>query len=380
MDAFYASIEQRDRPKFKGKPVVVGADPKNGHGRGVVSAASYEARKYGIHSAQPISQAYRSCPNAIFLPVRGRHYSKVSKRIISIFREYTPLVEPISLDEAFLDMTGTERLKGSVTEVAHIIKKRIKKEEQLTASVGIGPNKLIAKIASDYQKPDGFVQVKPENIQTFLDPLDVNKLWGIGRQMQNRLRDMGIRTIKDLRSLSESTLKDHFGKMGIQLSKRAHGIDNSRVISIRDVKSISNEMTFAQDSEDSTEHLNVLLHLSEKVGHRLRKKGLEGRTVILKVRLADFTTAIRHMTLSRSTALSETIYRTTVNLFQSGDYSLQPIRLLGVGVTQLSNTEGKQISLFDDENQKRQRVAQAMDILKEKYGHKIIGRGLRIKR
>lgn len=375
MDAFYASVEQRDNPEFKGKPVIVGAAPRMGRGRGVVSAASYEARKYGIHSAQPISRAYRLCPNGIFLPVRGKRYVQVSRCIMAIFREYTPVVGTISLDEAFLDMTGTERLFGKVEAIGREIKNRIWESQNLTASVGIGPNKLIAKIASDLDKPDGFIVVKPESVCDFLSPLPVRKLWGIGKQTGEVLNRMGIHTVCHLAKIPRKILNDNFGRMGDLLWNYARGIDESPVISDHEVKSVSNERTFSQDVTDEARLHQTLLALSEKVGFRLRNQELMGRTVTLKVRLADFTTFVRHATLPRPFFMSETIYREVFQLFRNLDTLGQPIRLLGVGVTQLSTAGEGQIDMFAEEDANRIKVSNAVDRLKHKYGDRIIRRG-----
>lgn len=375
MDAFYASVEQRDDPALRGKPVIVGADPKTGRGRGVVSAASYEARQFGVHSAQPISKAYRLCPQGIFLPVRGRRYAEVSRRIMDIFRAYTPLVETISLDEAFLDMTGTEKLLGPAKEVGRRIKGQIREQESLTASVGIGPNKLVAKIASDLEKPDGFVVVRSEDVQAFLAPLPVGKLWGIGKKTEERLADLGIRTVGELAVLSQETLERMFGRMGLVLWERAHGIDGSPVVPLHEAKSISNERTFEEDVGDPSVLQNTLLRLSEKVGYRLRKAGLVGRTVVLKVRLSDFTTFVRHATFSGPTFLGETIYAEALSLFENVNLRRQAVRLLGVGMTQLSSATAMQTDLFGEGDEKRKRVSQAVDRLKQKYGEGVIGRG-----
>ncbi len=374
MDAFYASVEQRDNPEFSGKPVIVGAAPRMGRGRGVVSAASYEARKYGIHSAQPISRAYKLCPHGIFLPVRGRRYVHVSHQIMAIFREYTPLVQAISLDEAFLDMTGTERLFGSVEKVGREIIKRILEQERLTASVGIGPNKLIAKIASDLEKPNGFVLVSPKEVKSFLAPLPVRKLWGIGKKTEEKLANLGIRTIGQIAAMPKKTLQDIAGKMGLSLWKHANDMEDGQVISSREAKSISNETTFMEDVQDLTKLMETLLYLSEKVGYRMRKHEWVGRTVVLKVRFEDFSTLIRHSTLPKPIFMSEAIYSEIYNLFEHLSIH-QPIRLLGVGMTQLSNAAEQQIDLFEDRDEKRKQVTKAVDHLKKKYGERIIHRG-----
>lgn len=374
MDAFYASVEQRDNPEFRGKPVVVGAAPRMGRGRGVVSAASYEARRFGIHSAQPISHAYRLCPHAIFLPVRGKKYVKVSREIMTIFHKFTPLVEAVSLDEAFLDVTGTERLFGPVEKVGREIKARIWEQEQLTASVGIGPNKQVAKIASDLEKPDGFVIVRPDEVREFLIPLPVGKIWGIGKKTEEKLYNLGIRTIGDLGALPKQTLHDIAGKMGLSLWKHARGIDESPVISSRETKSVSNEVTFQKDVSERSVLLETLLSLSEKVGYRLRKQEWVGRTVVLKVRLEDFSTLVRHTTLPKPIFMSEAVYSEIYTLFENLDIH-QPVRLLGVGMTKLSSAREQQIDLFEEEDAKRKKVTQTMDQLKERFGEKVIGRG-----
>ena len=374
MDAFYAAVEQRDNPEFRGKPVIVGAAPRMGRGRGVVSAASYEARKYGIHSAQPISRAYKLCPNGIFLPVRGKRYVSVSKKIMAIFHEYTLLVQAISLDEAFLDLTGTERLFGPAEEVGKNIKKRIQEQEQLTASVGIGPNKLIAKIASDLEKPDGFVVVQHGKEREFLAPLPVGKLWGIGKKMEEKLAALGIKTIRELAAFPKQTLLDTAGKIGSDLWEYAQGIDKSPVIPDSKAKSVSNEITFPKDVSDPSRILETLLRLSEKVGYRLRNHEWIGKTVTLKVRFEDFSTIVRHKTLPKPIYMSEAIYTEVYHLYENLEVH-QPIRLLGVGVTQLSSAGEQQMALFDEEDEKRKKVTQAVDVLKKKYGMDIIGRG-----
>jgi len=376
MDAFFASIEQRDNPELRGQPVIVGADPREGRGRGVVSAASYEARKFGIRSAMPISQAYRLCPRGCFVSVHGYKYAEVSRNIMNIFRDYTPLIEPISLDEAFLDVTGTSRLKGEPESIGGEIKSRIKSQERLTASVGIAPNKLIAKIASDLEKPDGFVVVKPENVKEFLSPLPIRCLWGIGKKTEMTMKKYGIKTIGDFASLTKEDVYSVFGNNGIDLWRHAQGLDARKVNSYTEAKSVSNEKTFLKDQTDPEVISVTLLRLSEKVGYRLRKNRYYGRTIFLKVRLSDFTTLIRHSTFSAPINLSETIFREVKLLYEKLDIIGQPIRLLGVGVSQLQADAEHQLSLFDIENKRRKKAAEAVDVLKKKFGDNIIGRGL----
>jgi DNA polymerase IV len=375
MDAFFTSVEQRDFPDYRGKPVIVGADPKGGKGRGVVAAASYEARRYGIHSAQPISQAYRRCPSAVFLRGRYERYAEVSESIMGVFREFTPLVEPVSLDEAFLDATGTERLFGSPERIGPAIKMRIREKERLTASVGIGPNKMVAKIASDLRKPDGLVIVSREKARDFLAPLPVSRLWGVGKKTEVFLLGLGIRTIGDLARYPEDALSGAFGKSGSLFRDYARGMDDDPVVPEQEAKSISNETTFETDQDDSDVIQKTILSLSEKVGYRLRREGLCARTVFMKVRIRDFSTQVKRSTLKEPFNLSEVVYRQAGALFRSCDLKGQKIRLLGVGVTQLSGAGENQADLFRTElEDKRQKAAQALDKLKAKFGNGVIGK------
>ncbi len=373
MDAFYASVEQHDFPEYRGKPVIVGADPKGGQGRGVVAAASYEAREFGIHSAQPISQAYKCCPRGIFVRGRMRRYAEISDQIMSIFSEFSPIVEPISLDEAFLDVTGTERLWGDSSSIGRAIKQKIRDQERLTASVGIGPNKLIAKIASEYGKPDGFVHVFPQNIQSFLDPLPVGRLWGVGKKSQQLLEGMGIETVADVCRLSEQTLRQRFGLMGEVLWRHAHGQDNSPVLAEREAKSVSNEHTFEVDTDNIPQIRHTLQALSERVGYRLRKQALSGRTVTLKIRFEGFETFIRHITQSSPLYQGHEIFDSAIILLEEFDLSTRKVRLLGVGVTQLISGTSKQAELFQDKSEKESRMTQALDALRDRFGHFVIG-------
>lgn len=376
MDAFYASIEQRDNPEFLGKPVIVGAAPKGGRGRGVVSAASYEARRFGIHSAMPISRAFRLCPNGIFLPVRGTRYVSVSRNIMAIFHEYTPLIEPISLDEAFLDLTGTDRLLGDAESVALAIQRKIWDEEQLTASVGVAPNKLLAKMASEVNKPNGHYFVHKDMIKDFLDPLPIKDLWGVGKQTQKALQHFGIHTIGDIANQSKTVLKEHFGKSGEMMWDHARGIDERPVIAGREVKSISNEHTFRRDTIDEWEIRETLLFLSEKVAHRLRKQDLVAKTITFKVRYEDFSTKIHHTTLNKPTRLGKRIFCEVIHHLEMILGSNRAIRLLGVGATQLIESIEEQITLFDEDDNKLNRVSDAMDKIVHKYGTGSIQRGM----
>jgi len=375
MDAFYAAVEQRDYPEFQGKPVVIGADPKHGRGRGVVSTASYEAREYGIHSAQPISKAWKRCPCAIFLPVRMSRYLSISRQIMNILAEFSPHLEKISLDEAFLNMTGLGRLLGPPEKVAVQIKQRIYQETGLTASVGVGTNKLIAKMASDFKKPDGLTIVQADKATDFLHPLPVRKLWGIGKQTEKKLKKYGIQCIGDLAELELDFLMREFGKWGRCLYYYARGVDDSPVISHHDAKSISNETTFKQDEKDREVFRETLLRLSDKVGFRLREKGLMARTVSLKVRFADFSTIIRNSTLPKPIYLSEAIYQEIFHLFETVDTAERFIRLLGVGVAQLVSAKALQGDLFVDYS-KADRITKAVDTLKTRYGQAVIHRGM----
>ena len=375
MDAFYASVEQRDHPEYRGKPVIVGADPENGRGRGVVSAASYEARKFGVHSALPISKAWQRCPDGIFLSVRGKQYAQVSRRIMAIFRKYTPCVEPISLDEAFLDFTGLDRLWGDVEKTGRALKSEILAKEDLTASVGIGPNKLIAKIASDLEKPDGFVAVKKDDVLAFLNPLPVRKLWGVGKKMEERLKQLDIHTIGQLAKYPERSLQDHFGKMGQVLSAYARGEDDSPVVAIREIKSISNETTFQKDVSDTELIRETILKLAEKVGYRLRRKDMCGKTLFLKIRFSDFSTYVRHASLRESTSLSQVIFQECVSLYHSLEVEARPVRLVGVGVTHLTSDAACQTDLFQRPTEKQKKLNRAVDDLKNRYGESIIQKG-----
>ncbi|EHQ89297.1 DNA polymerase IV [Desulfosporosinus youngiae] len=370
MDAFYASVEQRDDPSLLGKPVVVGGSLNS---RGVVSTASYEARKYGIRSAMPIAEAARRCPSAIFLPVNSRKYQEVSRQIQAVFLTYTPMVEPLSLDEAFLDVTGSTSLFGSAQTIALTIKQRIRQELNLTASVGLACNKFLAKLASDLKKPDGFVVVQPHRIQEFLDPLPVERLWGVGEKTAERLHIHKVKTIRDLRRLDLKFLTELFGALGTQLFQLAQGIDDRPVESDRAVKSIGRETTFATDILDYEVLETTLLKLALDVGRRTRKESLKGKTVTLKVRYADFRTLTRSHTLARATDLDDVIYREACSLLRELAIK-QPLRLIGVTLSNLTDQEQHQLSLFEEPELEREKLTKVFDLVKEKYGEKSITR------
>ncbi len=367
MDAFYASVEERDRPELVGKPVIVGGSPEK---RGVVSAANYVARRYGVHSAMPSATARRLCPNGVYLPPRISYYAEISKQIRGVFERFTPLVEPLSLDEAFLDVTGSEPLFGSASEIGQKIKKAVREEVGLVVSVGVAPNKFLAKIASDFKKPDGFFVVEPEHVQEFLDPLPVERLWGVGKQSSKVFEKLGIRTIGQLRQWPVETLKSRFGSQGEHLWQLAHGVDDSAVVPEREAKSISHETTFERDIDDLEVLRAWLIELTEQVAWRLRRHGLKGRTVHLKVRFADFSLITRSQTLPSTTDITDELWQTAdAMLCIRLPSSHLPIRLIGMGVSGFDTTGLTQGLLFDqDERKKQTDLDAATDQIREKFG------------
>jgi len=373
LDAFYASIEERDRPELVGKPVIVGGTPE---GRGVVAAANYVARQYGVHSAMPAITARRLCPQAVCLPVRMAYYTQVSRQIQEIFRRYTSLVEPLSLDEGFLDVTGSEHLFGSAAEIGRKIKQDIRQELHLVASVGVAPVKFVAKIASDLEKPDGFVVVEPDRLQEFLDPLPVGRLWGVGRVSGEVFRKLGIRTIGELRRLPVDLLMDHFGQSGEHLWRLAQGLDERQVVPDHQAKSISNETTFAEDIADPEILRTWLLELTDQVARRLRQYGLRGRTVQLKIRFADFKTITRSETLPEPTNSTDEIWQAAARILNTRlPAGHLPVRLLGVGVHGFDPSSQSQGLLFDHEEQQKQKQLDAVvDQIKDRFGGEAVRR------
>jgi DNA polymerase-4 len=376
MDAFYASIEERERPELAGQPVVVGGTPE---GRGVVAAANYEARKFGIHSAMPAARAKRLCPHAAFLPSRIRHYAEVAEQIREIFHRYTPLVEPLSLDEAFLDATGSESLFGPAVEIGHQIKCEIREQLKLVASVGIAPNKFLAKIASDLDKPDGFVVLEKDRVQAFLDPLPVGRLWGVGQATDKTFQRLGVRTIGDVRRSSLQLLQQHFGESGRHLWRLARGIDDRPVTPDRKAKSISHETTFAADIDDGEVLKSWLVDLCEQVGWRLRRHRLRGRTVQLKMRFADFRTITRAKTLHDPTNQTQEICEALFELFEKGRPANRlPVRLVGVGVSGFENATQHQRRLFDeDATAAGTKLDRVTDEIRDRFGAEAVGRASR---
>jgi DNA polymerase IV len=374
MDAFYASVEERDRPELVGKPVIVGGTPE---GRGVVAAANYEVRKFGVHSAMPAATAKRLCPHAVFLRPRMDYYAEIAAQIREIFHRFTPLVEPLSLDEASLDVTGTEGLFGPAEELGQRIKRVIKDELRLTASVGVATNKFLAKIASDLDKPDGFVVVEPGSEQEFLDPLPISRLWGVGRATGGKLEKLGVQTIQQLRQLPVELLDELFGRHGEHLWRLARGIDDRKVVPDREAKSISHETTFETDITDRETLRAWLLHLTEQIAARLRRHGLRGTTVQIKVRYSDFHTITRAHSLRIPMNATREIWEAAAELLENRlpNRPLR-IRLLGVGVSGFQAGELRQQSLFQEaEDDDQRRLDESVDRIRERFGREGLSRG-----
>ena len=378
MDAFYASVEVLDNPELKGKPVIVGGSRK----RGVVSSASYEARRFGIHSAQPMAKAMRLCPQGIFLPVRMRRYKEVSDQVFEIFHRFTPLVEPLSIDEAFLDVTGSTQLFGEPEAIAKKIKKSVKEEIGLTVSAGVAPSKLIAKIASDLNKPDGLTVVPPEKVKEFLEPLPIEKLWGVGRETQKTLSLLGVRTIGELSRLPVEILEAKFGKHGAELHLLSRGIDESEVQPEREVKSISREETYEEDIYDLERAKRELLSLAFKVARKLRAEGLAGKRVTLKVKCSNFAQITCSLTLPEATDDGKEVFRNSLLLLKKTEVGYKAVRLLGISLSNLSIPGKKrQLSLFEKpvSQQKSKRLNLALDRIYEKFGEDSILPGTLLK-
>ena len=389
MDAFYASVELLDKPDLIDKPVAVGGPSKT---RGVIAAANYVARTYGVRSALPCAIATRRCPDLILLKPRISHYAEYSRKIKAIFNRYTPTIEPLALDEAFLDVDASEKLFGDAVTISHHIKQDIANELGLTVSIGIAPSKFVAKIASDIDKPAGFVVVKEKEVQQFLDPLPVTRIWGVGKAFEERLNQKGIKTISQIRTLPEKTLAEWFGKHGVHIHRLACGIDPRKVVTDSEAKSISHEITFDANLETMDAVQAQLLHLTEMVTARLRHTELKGRTVSIKVRYANFRTISRAFTLPRETSSTDETWKVIkYRLLPKIENVNSGIRLLGVEVSHFASTQiipydaSQQIDLFSSQltdkepNITKERESSAIDELtdtiNQKFGKDSLCRG-----
>ena len=373
MDAFYASVEVLDNPELKGKPVIVGG-PKQ---RGVVSAASYEARKFGVHSALPTAQAMALCPQGFFLPVRMARYKEVSDQIFEIFHRFTPLVEPLSIDEAFLDVTASQQLFGPAEAIARRIKNVVREDIGLTVSAGVAPSKLVAKIASDLNKPDGLTVVPEGKVRQFLAPLPIERLWGVGKVTQKDLSLLNVKTMGDLSRLPKDLLQRRFGQQGLQLYFLSKGIDDREVQPERKAKSIGREETFPEDIREKERAGKELLALSHRVAKRLRRHKAAGQTITLKVTYHDFTRITRSLTVPAATDDGRKIYRVCLDLLEKTEIGKKSIRLLGIYLSHLTKPGEGQLFLFDQNNgfKKGTKLNNALDAIQEKYGDQAIRPG-----
>ncbi|MBT3201545.1 MAG: DNA polymerase IV [Phycisphaerales bacterium] len=374
MDEFFAAVEKHDNPALRGKPLLVGGDPT---GRGVVATASYEARAFGCHSAMPMARALRICPNAIVIQPRGRRYGEVSEQIFEVMGQFTPLIERLSVDEAFLDVSGCERLLGPAAKVAGDIKTRIKSQTGLTVSVGVAPNKFLAKLASDLEKPDGLTIITPENVHDVLDPLGIRKLWGVGPAAEKQFARLNIRTIGQLRHASPDMIRARLGEGGEHFQRLSAGIDDRPVIPDTEAKSIGQEQTFRTDIDDLDALAGVLLDQTQQIAMRMRRSGFKARTITLKIRYGDFTTLTRSATTDEPTDVTELLWRQAKGLLNKwAETQYHPLRLLGVTLSQFTGQAGVQGSLFADPSREKQhRIDQAVDKIANRFGTSAINRG-----
>ena len=374
MDAFYASIEVLDDPALRGKPVIVGGDER----RGVVSAASYEARAFGVHSAMPMFEARRLCPNGVFVPGRMHRYGEMSGVVMACLEEFSPLVEQVSIDEAFVDLTGTEGLFGAPDETARAMKARVRERTSLTCSVGVAPTKMLAKIASDLRKPDGLTIVTPAEVEGFLARLPIGKVPGIGKKSGEELARLGIRHVGEIARFAPDRLEERFGKYGEWLAEVARGGPDAPVEPYTAPKSVSAEDTLPRNSADPAVLKKYLLEQSDRVGRRLREEGFAGRTITLKLKHGDFRQITRSVTLAEATQLGETIYQEASRLLDV--YTLRSgARLVGVGVSNLEPVDApRQLGLFREASAPREkwaRVERATDEIARRFGEDAVKRG-----
>ncbi len=378
LDAFFASVEQAENPELKGKPVVVGGQPDR---RGVVAAASYEARAFGIHSAMPLKTASRLCPQAIFISGNIQKYLDTALKFMAILMDFSPFIEPVGIDEAFLDVTGFESIHGSTRRMAEKIRQCIKDELGINASVGIAGSKLVAKVASEKAKPNGLLEVAAGRDSEFLSPLPISDMPGIGKKTESTLRRLGIDTIGKLSKIPPATLKIYFGASGVLLHRFSKGIDDSKVELPPEAKSISRETTFDQDTKDRSLLEATLRYLSERVGGKLRKKNKKARCITLKVRTADFSTTTRRRTIGQATDADQVIFATGLELLKRELFvQKQAIRLIGIGVSHLVEA-GRQLDMLDSTAARLEGLNKAVDKIRQKYGFTSIqtGRTFRLK-
>lgn len=379
MDAFYAAIEQRDNPELKGKPVIVGGTIES---RGVVSTASYEARKYGVHSAMAMTEAHRRCPHGVYLPVDMQKYRRVSRQLMEIFHRFTPDVEAISLDEAFLDLTGSQKLFGPAEKIGMEIKRLIREELQLTASVGLSYNKFLAKLASDMDKPDGFYRILPEELEEKVWPLPIRRMMGVGGKTSQMLEQMGVTTIGQLAKMNAGLLEHLLGKQGVVMHQVANGIDDRKVEPVRESKSVGRETTFPQDISEQYLLETILFTLADDVCHTLRISGLKGKTVSIKIRYPDFRSITRAVTLEQYTSSFEPVFAAVQDLMQHNYKDGTAVRLIGVTVSNLKKDDQivEQQDLFQDTaaQNKQNELNKVMDRINGKYGGNTVHRARKL--
>ena len=386
LDAFFASVEQRDNPAYRGKPLIVGgiSGGKGNSNRGVVCAASYEARKYGVHAGMPIWEARQKCPQGIFIPSQMNKYLKASKNFFQICSDYTPLIEPLSVDELFLDVSGCESLFGSSEIIGRKIKERVYQELGLKISVGIAENKFLAKIATNLGKPDGFYIIPSKDIKKILYPLPVSSLWGIGKKTEELLKKSGIYLVEQLARMPDSILENLLGKNGKKMKLLAQGIDESPVTPPSTAKSIGKETTFSTNITEKAILTKELLKISQMVGYTARKKGYKGKTITLKIRFRNFITLNRSKTLENPTHLDDIIFKTVVELLDKAKHKKGGVRLLGIKLSNLTlGNERKQLKFLRDEEDKKddklEQLTQSLDKIREKFGTKAVTRASLLK-